>query len=292
MNYNYKQKLSLYTKLIRLNKPIGIYLLLWPTLWALFLVAEGKPDLTILLVFVFGVIMMRSAGCAINDFADRDIDQHVARTKSRPLATGDISAREALMVFAILSMTAFLVAFVFLNSLTILFSFVAVLLAASYPFMKRFHYLPQVHLGMAFAWAVPMAAVALTNQSPANWVWLLFVATVLWTTAYDTIYGIIDREDDIRIGVKSTAILFGTADRLIVVVLQALFLFSLILLGYQLELRYWYYASLVAAGLLFLYQFNLTKDYDRNQCLTAFLNNNYVGMVIFIGIISSYWLPV
>lgn len=292
MNYNYKQKLSLYAKLVRLDKPIGIYLLLWPTLWALFLVAKGFPDLTVLLVFIFGVIMMRSAGCAINDFADRDIDQYVERTKNRPLASGEISGKEALLVFAILSMLAFIVAFIFLNTLTIQFSLVAVLLAASYPFMKRFHYLPQVHLGMAFAWAVPMAAVALTNQLPASWVWLLFLATVLWTTAYDTIYGIIDREDDIKIGVKSTAILFGTADRLIVLVLQALFFVSLVLLGYQLELRYWYFLALILVCILFIYQYKLTKDYHRNLCLKAFLHNNYVGMVIFIGIICSYWLPV
>lgn len=292
MNYNYKQKFSLYAKLIRLDKPIGIYLLLWPTLWALFLVANGFPDLTILVVFIFGVILMRSAGCAINDFADRDIDKHVERTKARPLAAGEISSKEALIVFAVLCLVAFLIAIVFLNTLTILFSLVAVLLAASYPFMKRFHYLPQVHLGLAFAWAVPMAAVALTNQQPAPWVWLLFIATVLWTTAYDTIYGIIDREDDIKIGIKSTAILFGTADRIIVGILQALFISSLVLIGDQLALRYWYFLALILVFLLFIYQYKLTKDYDRSHCLKAFLHNNYVGMVVFIGIIFSYWLPI
>lgn len=292
MEYNYKQKLNLYARLIRLDKPIGIYLLLWPTLWALFLVANGSPDITVLLVFIFGVVLMRSAGCAINDFADRDIDQHVERTKARPLASGKISSKEALLVFAALSLVALLLALVYLNTLTLWFSLVAAFLAASYPFMKRFHYLPQLHLGMAFAWAIPMAAVALTNQLPAPWVWLLFVATVLWTTAYDTIYGIIDRDDDIKIGVKSTAILFGSSDRLIIGILQLLFIISLLLLGEQLELRYWYYLAVTIASLLFIHQHKLIKGYDRNKCLLAFQNNHYVGMAIFIGIICSYWLPV
>lgn len=292
MDYNYKQKLNLYARLIRLDKPIGIYLLLWPTLWALFLVADGSPDIIVFFVFILGVVLMRSAGCAINDFADRNIDRYVERTKARPLAAGEISSKEALLVFSVLCLIAFLLAVVFLNSLTLWFSVVAVILAASYPFMKRFHYLPQVHLGMAFAWAVPMAAVALTNQAPAPWVWLLFIATVLWTTAYDTIYGIIDREDDIKIGVKSTAILFGSADRLMIGLLQLLFIISLLLLGDQLELRYWYFLALFVASILFIYQHKLTKGYGRHNCLQAFLHNNYVGMIIFIGVICSYWLPV
>ena len=285
-------KLVLYAQLIRLNQPIGIYLLLWPTLWALFLVSEGSPKPSVLIVFILGVILMRSAGCAINDFADRNIDQRVSRTKNRPLATKKISPNEAIIVFLVLSLCAFLLAWFFLNKLTLWFSLVAVALAASYPFMKRLHYLPQVHLGMAFAWAVPMAFVAHTNTWPPVWGWLLFVTTVLWTTAYDTIYGMIDREDDIKIGVKSTAILFGSADKLVIGFLQTIVLLSLIMLGTQVELRYWYYLSLIIVAALFFYQQTLIYSRHPQDCLQAFRNNNYVGLSIFIGIIASYWLPV
>ena len=285
-------KLVLYAQLIRLNQPIGIYLLLWPTLWALFLVSEGSPKPSVLIVFILGVILMRSAGCAINDFADRSIDQRVSRTKNRPLATKKISPTEAIIVFLVLSLCAFFLVWFFLNKLTLWFSLVAVALAASYPFMKRLHYLPQVHLGIAFAWAVPMAFVAHTNTWPPNWGWLLFVTTVLWTTAYDTIYGMIDREDDIKVGVKSTAILFGSADKLVIGFLQVIVLLSLIMLGNQVELRYWYYLSLIIVAALFFYQQTLIYSRHPQDCLQAFRNNNYVGLSIFIGIIASYWLPV
>jgi len=287
-----RQKLAVYADLIRLKQPIGIYLLLWPTLWALFLVGEGFPNTTILLVFIVGVVLMRSAGCAINDYADRNIDLHVARTKDRPLVTDKASSLEALVIFVTLSALAFLLAYIFLNELTLWFALVAVALAATYPFTKRLHYLPQVHLGVAFAWSVPMVFVAHTNELPNTWGWLLFVATVLWTTAYDTIYGMVDREDDIRIGVKSTAILFGNADRFIIGVLQVTVLLSLIAVGIQTELRYWYFVALVIVSLLFIYQQVLIYSRHPQDYLRAFLNNKYIGLTIFIGIVASYWIPI
>ena len=287
-----KEKLTAYSDLIRLNRPIGIFLLLWPTLWALFLSADGKPDIFILTIFTLGVILMRSAGCAINDFADRNYDGNVSRTKHRPIVTGKVSAFEAILIFVILSVTAFLLVLFFLNTLTLQISIVAVLLAATYPFTKRLHYLPQVHLGIAFAWAIPMAFVAQTNQFPPPWGWLLFIITILWTTAYDTIYGMIDRKDDIKIGIKSTAILFGSADRLIIGVLQVFVLLGLISIGVQTELRYWYFCSLGLVTLFFIYQQILINHRHPRDCLEAFLNNNYVGMIVFFGIMASFWLPI
>ncbi|MFK5950374.1 MAG: 4-hydroxybenzoate octaprenyltransferase, partial [Methylococcales bacterium] len=222
-------RLEQYSLLIRLDRPIGIYLLLWPTLWALWIAAEGWPDPLVLFVFVTGVFLMRSAGCAINDFADRDIDPHIERTKDRPLAAGRVTSKETLVVFAALSLTAFALVLL-MNSLTIYMSFVGVALAASYPFAKRFHYMPQVHLGLAFGWAAPMAFTAQANEITAV-TWLIFMATVLWATAYDTMYAMADRDDDLQIGVKSTAILFGEADKLIIALLQTLLIFDLILIG-------------------------------------------------------------
>lgn len=287
-----KEKLAAYSDLVRLNRPIGIFLLLWPTLWALFLSAEGKPDFTILSVFALGVILMRSAGCAINDFADRKYDGDVSRTKYRPIITGKVSAIEAVFIFIALSIAAFLLVVFFLNTLTLQISLVAVVLAATYPFTKRLHYLPQVHLGVAFAWAIPMAFVAQTGQFPPPWGWLLFIITILWTTSYDTMYGMIDRKDDIKIGIKSTAILFGSADRLIIGILQVFVLLGLISVGVQTELRYWYFCSIGLVALFFIYQQILINHRHPRDCLEAFLNNNYVGMIIFIGIIASYWLPI
>ena len=287
-----KEKLTAYSDLIRLNRPIGIFLLLWPTLWALFLSADGKPDIFILTIFTLGVILMRSAGCAINDFADRNYDGNVSRTKHRPIVTGKVSAFEAILIFVVLSVTAFLLVLFFLNTLTLQISIVAVLLAATYPFTKRLHYLPQVHLGIAFAWAIPMAFVAQTNQFPPPWGWLLFIITILWTTAYDTMYGMIDRKDDIKIGIKSTAILFGSADRLIIGVLQIFVILGLISIGVQTELRYWYFCSLGLVTLFFIYQQILINHRHPRDCLEAFLNNNYVGMIVFIGIMASFWLPI
>jgi 4-hydroxybenzoate polyprenyltransferase len=281
-------RMEQYSLLIRLDRPIGIYLLLWPTLWALWIAAEGWPKPLILFVFVSGVFLMRSAGCAINDFADRDIDPHVARTKNRPLAAGRISSKETLMVFTSLSLSAFILV-LFMNTLTIYMSFIGVALAASYPFAKRFHYMPQVHLGAAFGWAAPMAFTAQANEITAI-TWLLFMATILWATAYDTMYAMADREDDLKIGVKSTAILFGDADKLIVGLLQILLIFDLILIGSGSELGFYFYLGLVVASGFAIYQQYLIKDRNKQKCFQAFLNNNWFGLAVFVGIFIDYWV--
>lgn len=273
-----------YAELVRLNKPIGILLLLWPTLWALWIAADGIPNTLILIIFVLGVALMRSAGCAINDYADRDIDLHVERTKNRPLTSGRITSKEAVGVFVVLSLIAFSLVFA-LNPLTRWMSVGGVLLAASYPFMKRFHYLPQVHLGVAFAWAIPMAYTAQTGEFPPLSGWLLFIATILWTVVYDTMYAMADRDDDLKIGVKSSAILFGDYDRSIVAALQVLTLLTLILIGSQEELGAFYYVGLAGAMILFLYQQFLIRNREAGDCFRAFLNNNYVGMIIFAGLL-------
>ena len=284
-----KQQFPYYLQLIRFNRPIGTYLLLWPTLWALWFAAKGIPDLNILLIFSLGVFVMRSAGCAINDFADRKIDGHVKRTKNRPLATGKISAKEALMVFAVLSLVAFVLVLQ-LNLSTILLSTVALLLAASYPFTKRFHSLPQVHLGAAFAWAVPMAFTAITGETPPLIAWLLFVTTMLWTTAYDTIYGMVDRDDDLKLGMKSTAILFGDKDKLIVGILQILTIILLLMIGYLASRGWIYYAGITAAIGFFIYQQKLIKEREPQACFQAFLNNHWLGMVVFIAVAMDYFV--
>jgi len=290
-NANYQHaidRLNQYSQLIRLDRPIGIYLLLWPTLWALWIAAEGIPDMLVLFVFVTGVFLMRSAGCAINDYADRDIDPHVERTKNRPLAAGRITSKETLIVFASLSISAFTLV-LFMNALTIYMSFVGILLAASYPFAKRFHYMPQVHLGMAFGWAAPMAFTAQANEITAV-TWLIFMATVLWATAYDTMYAMADREEDLKIGVKSTAILFGDADKLIIGLLQILLIFDLILIGSASKLGLYYYLGLAVAAGLGIYQQFLIKDRDRQKCVQAFVNNNWFGLAVFVGIFVDYWV--
>ncbi|MBU0654139.1 MAG: 4-hydroxybenzoate octaprenyltransferase [Gammaproteobacteria bacterium] len=281
------EKLSHYARLIRLDRPIGIYLLLWPTLWALWIAAEGVPDFTILFVFVAGVVLMRSAGCAINDYADRDFDPHVVRTKTRPLAAGHITPKEALLVFAVLAFTAFLLELL-LNGLTIALSVVAVILAATYPFMKRFHHLPQVHLGAAFSWAIPMAFTAITGEMPPLVAWLLFVAAVLWTTAYDTMYAMCDREDDLKIGVKSSAILFGDRDRLIVGILQVLTLLLLAAVGMISGRGVWFWLGLLVAAGFSAYQQRLIRHREPLPSLRAFLNNHWLGMAVFLGLVLDY----
>ncbi|WP_370980602.1 4-hydroxybenzoate octaprenyltransferase [Agaribacterium sp. ZY112] len=277
-----KKKIRAYIALTRLDKPIGIYLVLWPTLWALWLAADGLPSWPNLFIFIAGVLLMRSAGCAINDFADRKVDGHVKRTQQRPLVKGTLSSKEALSLFAILCSLAFILV-LFTNQLTILLSFGAVALASLYPFMKRHTHMPQVVLGAAFAWAVPMAFSAETGSLnlPS---WLLFTAVILWTVAYDTFYAMVDRKDDLRIGVKSTAILFGEADKVITMTLQALMIFALILVGQRFELGIYYKLSLVVATGLFIYQQWLIRDREAKACFKAFLNNHYVGMAIFFGI--------
>jgi len=268
------ERLKLYAELIRLNRPISIYLLLWPTLWGLWFAASGIPDLKILIIFVLGVILMRSAGCAINDYADRDFDLHVARTKERPLTSGKIQAKEALLVFVVLALIAFLLV-IQLNTTTILMSIVAVILAGTYPFMKRYHSFPQVHLGAAFAWAIPMAYTAITTEAPTLEAWLLFIATLLWTTAYDTQYGMVDIEDDLKIGIKSTAIFFGKYDNAIIGILHLLTLIILVIVGLMTDRGVSFYFGILVALSLATYQQVLTKDRKPEKCLQAFLNNHW-----------------
>ena len=277
-----------YIHLMRLEKPIGILLLLWPTLSALWIAAEGIPDPLILVVFILGVIVMRSAGCVINDYADRHIDGNVTRTINRPLVMGVITERQALTTFFILAVLAFLLVLL-LNTLTMLLSIVALFLAATYPFMKRYTSLPQVYLGMAFGWAIPMAFAAQLNTVPLV-AWLLFVANILWSTIYDTFYAMADREDDRLIGVKSTAILFGDDDKMITSILQMLFLLTMLLVGSQLALSWIYYVAMLGVMVLFLYQQYLIRDREPERCLQAFLNNNWVGAVVFFALVGHYHL--
>jgi 4-hydroxybenzoate polyprenyltransferase len=279
-------RLREYALLMRLNRPIGIFLLLWPALWALLIAGEGRPPPEIVLIFIVGVILMRSAGCVINDFADREIDRHVTRTRNRPLTAGRVSPGEAKLLFILLCLAAFALVLL-LNTLTVLLSVVAVLLAGTYPFMKRVTHLPQVYLGAAFGWAVPMAFAAVTNSVPPLG-WLMFTATVLWATVYDTMYAMVDRDDDIVLGVKSTAILFGDADRQIIGVLQVMLLICLVMIGHQAGLGWFYYGSLLIAALLALYQQVLIRYREREGCFRAFLNNNWFGAVIFMGILLDY----
>jgi 4-hydroxybenzoate polyprenyltransferase len=275
-----------YIRLMRLDKPIGIFLLLWPTLWALLIAGKGEPDLDVLLIFVAGVVLMRSAGCVINDYADRDIDRHVSRTEDRPLAAGRISPGEALFIFVLLCAAAFLLVLL-LNRLTVLLSIAGIGLAASYPYMKRLTHLPQVYLGAAFGWAVPMAFAAQTNTVPPL-AWLMFTATVLWATVYDTMYAMVDRDDDIALGVKSTAILFGDLDLKIIGLLQVMLLVCLLMIGHQAELGLFYYLGVLAAAMLAAWQQHLIRYRDRDGCFSAFLNNNWFGAVVFLGIYLDY----
>ena len=275
-----------YALLMRLHRPIGIMLLSWPTLWSLWIASEGNPQPLVATVFILGIIVMRSAGCIINDFADRKFDPHVERTRNRPIATGKVSSAEALLLFALLCVMAFGLVLM-LNTLTILLSFVGVLLAASYPFMKRFTYLPQVHLGIAFGWAAPMAFAAQTNTIPSL-AWLLTTAIVLWVVAHDTIYAMVDRPDDIRIGIKSTAILFGNADQIMITSIQAAVILVFIIIGEKLGLGMYYYLGLATAAALGLYQQRLIRTRQPQQYFRAFLNNNWFGAAIFMGIWLHY----
>lgn len=282
------ERARLYAQLARLHKPIGALLLLWPTLWALWISAEGRPDAFVVAIFVLGVFIMRSAGCVMNDFADREFDPHVKRTRMRPLATGAVSPREALVLFAALCLLAFALVLT-LNTLTVLLAVPGALLAATYPFMKRYTHLPQIHLGVAFSWGVPMAFAAQTGSVPPL-AWLILTGNVLWAMAYDTMYAMVDRDDDIRIGVKSTAILFGQADRLMVGVSQAMTLLVLVLVGQQAQLGLYYQAGVGIAVLLALYQQYLIRDRSRDACFRAFMNNNWFGGAVFAGIVLDYAL--
>jgi len=274
--------------LMRADKPVGSYLLLWPTLWALMIAAQGLPPWWITAIFVAGVFVMRSAGCVINDYADRKVDGKVARTNARPLVSGVVSEKQALGLFATLVGVAFLLVLA-LNWQTIVLSIGALGLAAVYPFMKRYTHLPQVVLGAAFAWAIPMAFMAV-NEAVPGIAWWLFSINVLWTVAYDTEYAMVDRNDDLQIGVKSTAILFGQHDRLIVGLLQLSVVLMLLALGQYLHFTLPFYLGVLVAVALFVYQQRLIYERDRQACFTAFLNNNYVGMAIAIGIAGHYFI--
>ncbi|WP_277252891.1 4-hydroxybenzoate octaprenyltransferase [Neptunomonas phycophila] len=281
-----RERLAIYAQLTRFNKPIGSYLLLWPTLWALWIAADGVPPLSLLIIFIAGVFITRSAGCVINDYADRHIDGHVKRTAERPLALGLISSKEALMLFAGLMLLAFVLV-LFTNRMTIWMSFGALALASLYPFMKRHTHLPQVVLGAAFGWAIPMAFTAVDETLPLV-AWLIFLAKLLWTVAYDTMYAMVDRDDDIKIGVKSTAILFGKQDKRIIGLLQIATLLVLLLVGTLESMTWPYYVGIVIAGVFFVYQQNLIKDRDRTRCFNAFLNNHYAELAVFVGIVVHF----
>lgn len=280
------ERLAIYVKLMRLDRPIGIFLLLWPTLWALWIASEGQPNAKVLLIFIAGVAIMRSAGCVINDFADRDFDPHVKRTCHRPFAAGEVRPREAILLFIGLCLLAFGLVLL-LDPLTVMLSLAAVFLAASYPFMKRYTRWPQVYLGAAFSWGVPMAFAAQIGSVPMV-AWLLFVAAVIWTTVYDTFYAMVDREDDLLIGVKSTAILFGNKDRLITAALQGVLLLLLLWVGYREGLGFYYYLGVLIAAGFAGYQQYLIRNREPVQCFRAFLNNNAFGAIIFGGIALHY----
>lgn len=275
-----------YWRLARFDKPIGTLILLYPALWALWIASNGKPDLLVLIVISLGVIVMRAAGCVINDYADRDFDPHVERTKLRPIAAGKISPKAALIFFATLCLLAFGLVLL-LNQFTILLSFIGAFLAASYPFMKRYTHLPQAYLGVAFGWAVPMSFAAQLNEIP-NVAWVLYLAVILWALVYDTMYAMVDKDDDLKIGVKSTAILFGKYDRQIMGALQVIILLLLFAVGQMQGLGNFYYSGLIAAASFSIYQQKLIFHREKSACFKAFLNNNWFGLVVFVGLFLNY----
>lgn len=280
-------RLRAYAALTRLNKPIGIWLLLWPVLWALWLSSGGRPDPHVFIVFVLGTVLTRSAGCAINDFADRNFDAHVKRTRDRPLVTGAVDPLEAVAICGGLGLVALGLALT-LNQITQLLTLIGGVLVVTYPFFKRFFPLPQFYLGVAFTWSVPMAFAAQTGNYPPRIAWVMFIAGVLWTMAYDTMYAMVDREDDKKLGIRSSAILFGDADRFIIGIIQLMTLLAMWLIGREMELGLWYGLGLVVAAMFALYQQLLIRNRKPEDCFRAFLNNNYFGMAIFIGIALEY----
>ena len=283
---DWRAKLSPYWRLVRGDRPVGTLLLLWPTAWALWLAAGGRPPWGTLAIFLAGVWLTRSAGCGINDYADRWLDPQVARTKSRPLATGELAPRDALLTFVVMMLAAFGLVLL-TNRLTVYLSFGGLLLAATYPFLKRYTYLPQLYLGLAFGWGIPMAFAAVRNEVPPL-AWLLFLGNLLWTTGYDTWYAMVDRDDDLRAGAKSTAILFGDMDLVAQGVLYALMFGALALVGQRAELGVSYWSGLATAALLVTYQFVIARHRDRAACFRAFLHNHWVGATIFAGIAAHY----
>ena len=283
-----KQRLSEYEKLMRLDKPIGILLLAWPTLWGLWLSSAGRPDWIVLWVFLVGVVLMRSAGCVVNDYADRHFDPHVARTRERPLAAGRIGAKEALILAAVLALLAFLLILPLRNLLLIQLSVAAALLAASYPFTKRFLAIPQAYLGIAFGFAIPMSYAAHTGGVPAI-AWLLLVANMFWAIAYDTEYAMVDREDDLNIGIKTSAITFGRYDVLAVMLCYALSLALLAWVGHALRLGWPYFLGLAAAAGVATYHWTLIRRRAPQRCFKAFLHNNWFGAAVFAGMVAALW---
>jgi len=288
LNERIKDRAQQYWLLARFDKPIGILILLWPALWALWVASQGKPDLLVLAVICAGVVLMRAAGCVINDYADRKIDPHVERTKLRPMAAGKVSSKEALIVFSVLCLSAFALVLL-LNTYTIMLSFGGVFLAATYPFMKRYTQLPQAYLGIAFGWAVPMSFAAQTNTIPSV-AWVMYLAVILWALVYDTMYAMVDKDDDLKIGVKSTAILFGDYDREIMAVLQLIILMLLLYVGVIQDLSWIYYSALGLSSLFFIYQQKLIFYRDKTDCFKAFLNNNWFGLTLFVGLVLEYAL--
>ncbi len=282
----FSERLSLYLQLTRLNRPIGILLLMWPTLWGVWIAGEGHPDWHIVLIFITGVVLMRSAGCAINDYADRDIDKHVKRTKERPLTSGRIAAREAVWVAVVLALLAFILILP-LNNLTLMMSVPAVFLAASYPFTKRFLAIPQAYLGIAFGFSIPMAFAAQLGSVPPV-AWLLLIANMFWAIAYDTEYAMVDRDDDIHLGIHSAALLFGKYDVAAVMTCYAITLGLLAWAGQILGLAWMYYAGLAVAATIAIYHYTLIKNRSRETCFKAFLHNNWFGFSIFSGIVGTY----
>ena len=287
MNLAYiKERLTLYERLMRLDKPIGTLLLLWPTLWALWIASDGRPDWIMVWIFCLGTLLMRSAGCVMNDLADRDFDAHVKRTRDRPIAAGLVSVKEALWLAAAVTLAAFGLVLM-LNPFAIGLSFVALALAASYPFTKRFLSIPQAYLGVTFGFGIPMAFAAVVNALPALCWWLL-LANIFWVLAYDTEYAMVDRDDDLRIGIRTSAITLGRYDVAAVMLCYAAMLAVLAYVGVQLRLGVLYYLGLGAAGLLMLYHYTLIRGRERMACFKAFLHNNWVGGVIFAGIAADY----
>ncbi len=284
-----RERLKHYISLTRLNRPIGILLLLWPTLWALWIASEGRPNITILVVFVIGTILMRSAGCAINDYADRDFDAHVKRTAQRPLAAKKISTIEALVVAAVLALSALLLVVIFLNQLTLYLSFAAFFLAASYPFTKRFFVMPQAYLGIAFGFGIPMAFAAETGAVPTL-AWWLLTANIFWTIAYDTEYAMVDRDDDVKIGIKTTALLFGKYDVAMVMFCYLVMLAILTAIGKMIGLGWPYFLGLMSACGIALFHYTLIAKRGREQCFKAFLHNNWLGFAVFCGLMFDYAL--
>ena len=285
--YRVQRRIEEYALLARLDRPIGTWLLMWPALWALWIAGSGRPHPEVLIVFLLGVFVMRAAGCVINDFADRNVDPHVRRTRDRPLAARRVTPREALYLFAIL-ITAALYLVTRLNFLTLKLAVIGAFLTISYPFVKRFFPMPQLWLGISFGgWSVPMGFAAEGGTVPRV-AWVLYIAGVMWAAIYDTMYAMVDREDDVKIGIKSSAILFADMDKLLIGVMQVMMLFALVLAGRSMEFGQWYYAGVVGAGLLFLYQQWLIRKREPAGCLKGFLNNQYVGAVIFAGIMLQY----